>query len=83
LLFQYTKEELKEVIGSFSKLKNELQTNKPFTVLTSDGPDVTSWNTYYEREAEREGEEPRWFSTSLLYAECYMYRRIHEAFELR
>lgn len=74
---------MKEVIGSFSKLKNEVQTNKPFEVLTSDGPDVSSWNTYYEREREREGEKPRWFHTSWLYAECYMYRRIHEVFELR
>jgi hypothetical protein len=64
-------------------LKNELQTNKPFKALTSNGPDVSSWNTYYEKESEREGAEPRWFRTSWLYAECYMYRRIHEAFELR
>jgi hypothetical protein len=83
LLFQYTKEELKDVIGSFSKLKNEVQTNKPIEVLTSDGPDVSSWNAYYERERERQNEEPRWFHTSWLYAECYMYRRIHEVFELR
>lgn len=81
-LGEFTKEEVKEVIGSFSKLKNEVQTNKPFEVLTSDGPDISSWNTYYERERERAGEEPRWFHTSWLYAECYMYRRIHEVFEL-
>jgi hypothetical protein len=74
---------VKDVIGSFSKLKNEAQTNKPFTVFTSDGPDVSLWNTYYERETKREGEEPRWFHTSWLYTECYMYRRIHEVFELR
>jgi hypothetical protein len=83
LLFQYTREELKKVIGSFSELKNEMLTNKPFKVLTSDGPDIPLWNTYFEKESEKEGAEPRWFHTSWLYAECYMYRRVHEAFELR
>ncbi|XP_021931470.1 protein-glutamate O-methyltransferase-like isoform X2 [Zootermopsis nevadensis] len=81
-LGEYTREELKKIIGSFSELKNELLTDKPFKAITSDGPDVSSWNAYYMKENEREGSEPRWFHTSWLYAECYMYRRIHEAFEL-
>ncbi|KAJ9588360.1 hypothetical protein L9F63_018286 [Diploptera punctata] len=79
---ELAKEEIKEVIGQFSKLKNELQTNKPFQLLTSDGSDVPAWNAYYERETDREGEVPRWFRTSWIYAECYMYRRIRETFEL-
>ncbi|PSN30855.1 Protein-glutamate O-methyltransferase [Blattella germanica] len=80
---EQAKEESKEIIGKFSKLKNELQTNKPFELLTSDGSDVQKWNEYQRKEAENEGEDPKWFSTSWLYAECYFYRRIRHAFELR
>ncbi|XP_069677496.1 damage-control phosphatase ARMT1-like [Periplaneta americana] len=78
---EIAREELKEIIGSFSKLKNELQTNKPFQLLSSDRKDVCLWNAYYQKETEKAGEEPRWYRTSWLYSECYMYRRMQESFE--
>ncbi|KAF4519307.1 hypothetical protein B566_EDAN005246, partial [Ephemera danica] len=74
-----SREQLKEVIGGFSRLRNELQTNKLMVPLTSDGPDVKLWNSFLQ---ETEG-EPRWFHSPWLLAECYMYRRIRQIFEQR
>lgn len=75
-------EETKEIIGRLSKLRNELVTDKPVVPLTSNGVDVLIWNKYLDRYIETFGMNPAWYQSPWLYVECYLYRRIKEAFEL-
>lgn len=77
---QVAKEELKAVIGEMSKLKYEIQTNKPITDLDSAEPDVAIYNRYLREQSESEG-TIRYFTAIWLHAECYMYRRIRNFFE--
>ncbi|XP_060519947.1 damage-control phosphatase ARMT1-like isoform X2 [Cylas formicarius] len=74
-------EELKMVIGELSKLKYEIQTNKPLRNLTSDAPDIQLYNEYIAKQATEEG-HATYFNTIWLLTECYMYRKIKEVFEL-
>nr|CAD7413757.1 unnamed protein product [Timema cristinae] len=76
------REEVKTVIGRLSELKNELQTNKPLIELKSRKRDAYQWNTFLEDQRKAGHQEPRWFGTVWLYAECYMYRRMWQIFEL-
>lgn len=58
-------------------------TNKPIKQLVSDGSDVNLWNKYLERENANNDLPAAWFDSPWLYVECYLYRRMKEAFELR
>ncbi|XP_028746040.1 damage-control phosphatase ARMT1 isoform X1 [Peromyscus leucopus] len=72
----------KKAISLLSKLRNELQTDKPIIPLVDKHIDTDIWNQYleYQRSLLNEGDgEPRWFFSPWLFVECYMYRRIHEA----
>ncbi|XP_039873711.1 damage-control phosphatase ARMT1 [Simochromis diagramma] len=71
----------KQAISLLSKLRNELQTDKPVLALTDGLPDTDSWNQYLERQQRLQGDQDpvSWFKSPWLYVECYMYRRIHEA----
>ncbi|XP_066850294.1 coiled-coil domain-containing protein 170 isoform X1 [Anser cygnoides] len=71
----------KRAISFLSKLRNELQTDKPVTPLEDELPDATLWNQYldYQRNLSNGNGEPSWFQSPWLYVECYMYRRIHAA----
>uniref|UniRef100_A0A8C6RQJ9 Sugar phosphate phosphatase n=1 Tax=Nannospalax galili TaxID=1026970 RepID=A0A8C6RQJ9_NANGA len=72
----------KKAISLLSKLRNELQTDKPIILLVDKCVDTDIWNQYLEYQqsllSESDG-KPRWFFSSWLFVECYMYRRIHEA----
>ncbi|XP_072001506.1 damage-control phosphatase ARMT1 [Engystomops pustulosus] len=70
----------KKAISFFSKLRNELQTDKPILALSDQQPDTQIWNQYldYQKTLLSNGEEPSWFRSPWLYVECYMYRRIQE-----
>ncbi|XP_053321531.1 damage-control phosphatase ARMT1 [Spea bombifrons] len=74
----------KRVIAFFSKLRNEIQTDKPILPLADDQPDVQIWNDYlhYQKSLMDDGGEPSWFKSPWLYVECYLYRRIHEGIVL-
>lgn len=74
-------EELKSIIGSCSKLRNEVQTNKVAVPLQDSRDDTRVWNQYLQTVTEREGSPPSWFKSPWLYMECYMYRRIQESVE--
>ncbi|XP_071164491.1 damage-control phosphatase ARMT1-like [Mytilus edulis] len=74
-------EELKSIIGSCSKLRNEVQTNKVAVPLQDSRNDTQVWNRYLQAATEREGSPPSWFKSAWLYMECYMYRRIQESVE--
>lgn len=72
----------KKAISLLSKLRNELQTDKPIIPLVDNCVDADIWNQYleYQRSLLNESDgEPRWFFSPWLFVECYMYRRIHEA----
>lgn len=71
----------KQTISMLSKLRNEMQTDKPVLALTDGLQDSESWNQYLQRQQRLQGDqEPvSWFKSPWLYVECYMYRRIHEA----
>ncbi|KAM4865877.1 damage-control phosphatase ARMT1 isoform 1-T1 [Thomomys bottae] len=72
----------KKAISLLSKLRNELQTDKPIIPLVDKWADADIWNQYLEyqkgllNESDR---KPSWFQSPWLFVECYMYRRIHEA----
>ncbi|XP_033873383.1 damage-control phosphatase ARMT1 isoform X1 [Acipenser ruthenus] len=74
----------KRAISLLSKLRNELQTDKPVLPLSDGLLDMEQWNQYVERQqALLDGDEtPSWFKSPWLYMECYMYRRIQESVKL-
>lgn len=78
----------KEVIAELSKLRKELETNKPATLLElvnleSDleyfNDDIELWNTALRDNKLIDGSLPRWFDSPWLLVECYLYRKIKEA----
>ncbi|KAF9573819.1 hypothetical protein EC968_007890 [Mortierella alpina] len=71
-------QEAKKIIETIGGLRYELQRDKPFRPLTDTRPDVTEWN---QALADNYGNSS-WFKASWLFAECYLYRRIKEAFAL-
>lgn len=77
--FKDATEDLKFIAGCISKLRNELQTNKPLIPLKDSGPDTKVWNLSLAELTQNGGGEPKWFVSPWLYVECYMYRRIQEA----
>lgn len=70
------KDELKNIIGSVSKLKYEVQTDKNFTQFHGKEKDKELWNKQLEGN-----ENNSYFSAIWLYAECYMYRKLKSIFE--
>lgn len=73
-------EDIKQITGFISELKNEIVTNKslkPLPVLPDKAEDDTvEWNEYLEKRTEMERGTPTWFNTAWLYCECYMYRSL-------
>ncbi|KAL3052453.1 hypothetical protein OYC64_005071 [Pagothenia borchgrevinki] len=71
----------KQTIGLLSKMRNELQTDKPVIPLTDSLQDAECWNQYLQKHQKLHGDQESvsWFKSPWLYVECYMYRRIHEA----
>nr|XP_046230102.1 damage-control phosphatase ARMT1 isoform X2 [Scatophagus argus] len=71
----------KHTISLLSKLRNELQTDKPILALADNLRDTESWNQYLQRHQRMQGDQEAvsWFKSPWLYVECYMYRRIQEA----
>ncbi|XP_062857533.1 damage-control phosphatase ARMT1 [Trichomycterus rosablanca] len=71
----------KRAISFLSKLRNELQTDKPVLPLTDTAEDTETWNQYMQRQQElmEESKPVSWFKSPWLYVECYMYRKIQEA----
>ncbi|KAM4675670.1 damage-control phosphatase ARMT1 [Discoglossus pictus] len=70
----------KRALSFYSKLRNELQTDKPLLPLTDNQPDAHFWNQYlqYQKTLQDDDSEPSWFTSPWLYVECYLYRRIQE-----
>jgi damage-control phosphatase, subfamily III len=75
-LGEQSREELKSCIGEISKLKYELQTDKPMLEIPGDESDQYEWNNLL-KEIEPNNS---YFSAVWLYAECYLYRRLKSIF---
>lgn len=75
----------KQAISLLSKLRNELQTDKPLLLITDGLQDTESWNQYMQRQQRLLGDQDTvsWFKSAWLYVECYMYRKIQEALVLK
>jgi len=74
-------EGLYKVVEELSKLRYEMQTNKPIVALVDSVGNAAIWNKYLEQQKEEEN-NPAWFSSAWLWVECYMYRRITQAINL-
>lgn len=64
-------------------LRTEIFNNTPFKELISDNVDVKIWNKVLNDYSDEDGKRPTWVFTNWLYSECYIHRRIFEAFETR
>lgn len=62
-------------------MKTEILNNIPFRKLICDNIDVKIWNKVLDDYSDEDGNRPTWVSTIWLYSECYIHRRIYEAFE--
>lgn len=74
------REEIKEIVGNISKLKYQLQTDKPLEPFTGNEPDKEVWNAFIATLTP-EDDDNTFFRTCWLHAECYMYRRLSSYFE--
>ncbi|KAK2589366.1 hypothetical protein KPH14_007908 [Odynerus spinipes] len=83
---QNASEEIKQMVGFISQLKNEIVTNKALKIIpiieNESDNDAIVWNQYLEEKTEKEGAVPTWFNTEWLYCECYMYRALAQQFRL-
>ncbi|XP_017045208.1 damage-control phosphatase ARMT1 [Drosophila ficusphila] len=75
---QAAREELKIIIGLISRLKYELQTDKPFQNFTGEEPDQELWNNFINSLPPG---ERTFFKASSLHAECYLHRKLHSFLE--
>eukprot|EP00092_Neocalanus_flemingeri_P068092 GFUD01083156.1.p1 GENE.GFUD01083156.1~~GFUD01083156.1.p1 ORF type:complete len:451 (-),score=169.54 GFUD01083156.1:83-1435(-) len=76
-------EGLYKVVEELSKLRYEMQTNKPILALVDGVGNAAIWNKFLEQQQTNENmNSPSWFSSAWLWVECYMYRRITQAVNL-
>ena len=72
------------MIAKLSKLRYEMKTNKPLMQIEDDRPDAQIWNnTIKESKSLVDQDKIASFTGAWLIVECYMYRKIYEAFALR
>ncbi|XP_062133355.1 damage-control phosphatase ARMT1 [Drosophila sulfurigaster albostrigata] len=74
----YARFDLRRVIWSLNILRTEILQNSPFKLFYDQEPDAKEWNVAIKRLANRE--KNQWFTSTWLFAECYLYRRIWAAF---
>lgn len=77
-------EDSKVVLAKLSKLRYELKTDKPLMPLEDDQLDTSIWNDTINNSKSlvNENEIASSFTGAWLTVECYMYRKIYEAFVL-
>jgi len=85
-VFVYCKDltnDLKGVTRHILALKHSLETDMTLKLLADNEDNTKFWNERYQRDVDATGTPPSWFKTQWLYAECYCYRLIHDAFAQR
>ncbi|KAH8401019.1 hypothetical protein KR009_002433 [Drosophila setifemur] len=75
---QAAREELKIIIGLISRLKYELQTDKPYHNFTGDEPDRELWNNII---GHLPNGDCSFYKGSSLHAECYLHRKLYSFVE--
>ncbi|XP_044749375.1 damage-control phosphatase ARMT1-like [Coccinella septempunctata] len=78
---QEASEEMKNIIAKIYALKDEVLQDVPFRKLLSTAPDAKFYNDYLEKMTSQDC-RPTMLQTIRVYAECYVYRRVWECFEL-
>ncbi|XP_025411541.1 protein-glutamate O-methyltransferase-like [Sipha flava] len=73
--------DITSVLTKLNTLRKEILSNAPFRELISDNVDVQIWNKLLEDYSDEDGKRPTWMFTNWLYCECYIHRRLFEAFE--
>ena len=80
---QASTEDVKTVISQLSELRYQLLTDKPMEPVIV-GDDLKEWDSVFDTYRKKfKGENPKWFSVSWLFAECFMYRKIAQIFRNR
>jgi len=75
---QLALEDLKTIIGKLSKLRSDMQTNKPLELTTAPSilsPDLEIWDEFSMAVAnfyKDVGNSHKWFETPWLFVECLM-----------
>ncbi|XP_030375108.1 damage-control phosphatase ARMT1 isoform X2 [Scaptodrosophila lebanonensis] len=72
------REELKIIIGLISRLKYELQTDKPFQQYNGEEADREIWNHFITHLPD---DERSFYRACWLYSECYTYRKLYSFVE--
>ena len=70
-----------KVVEELSKLRYEMQTNKPIVEITDGMGNANVWNSFLNEQKKAES-NPSWYSSAWLWVECYMYRRISQALNM-
>lgn len=73
--------DITSILEKLDTLTADILSNTPFRELKSDNIDVKIWNKVLNDFSDQYGNRPTWVYTNWLYAECYIHRRIFEAFE--
>ena len=61
-----------------------MKTNKKLTLVEDNGDDKENWNEFIQSARNLiDGEPITWFGGAWLTCECFMYRKIFDAFALR
>lgn len=85
--FQKAEKEVDEIIAKLLNLKNSMQSDKPLAEISANGKlshEVSVYNNLIKQKTkENGGYPPTWFQTGWLFAECYLYFKLHEIFYLR
>ncbi|XP_054282969.1 damage-control phosphatase ARMT1-like isoform X2 [Macrosteles quadrilineatus] len=74
------KEDVENVLNYLLILKHDMTSDNCFINVVQ-GVDAAIYNKYLDKKMKN-GSPVTWYSTEWLYAECYLYRRIKEAFLL-
>lgn len=83
MLFKGAENDIALILTKLETLKTDIFRNKPFRELASDNVDIPIWNKVLDEFSDKDGKRPTWVFTNWLYSECYIHRRIFEAFETR
>lgn len=88
-------EKLNNVVGSLSRMRYQMMTNKPLEPFPEDFPSSVLWNTLldevnnyandvkqFKEEREECQTKATWFNAPFLFVECYMYNRISGYFHV-
>lgn len=83
--YQEQTDDSKVVLAKLSKLRYEMKTDKQLMLIEDDQPDADIWNDTIKNSKSlvEETKIASSFTGAWLTVECYMYRKIYEAFALR